>query len=105
MRRLFPYLATLVVLLILAGVFFLRPTPFIGVTAAAMTRSLEGEVPAGESVSCEEAGEDAWSCTSAGTGYDVTVNGFGCWTAEPSSEVAQVAIPATLTGCITLRDH
>ena len=58
MRRAFPYVATLIVLLIVAGIFLLRPTPFIGVTADAMAASLKGTVP-GAAVSCDEAGEDA----------------------------------------------
>jgi hypothetical protein len=111
MRRLFPYLATLVFVLLLAAVLFLRPTPFLGVTADAMASSLQGKVPAASTVSCDEDGEDAWTCESTGSGggatstYDITVNGFGCWTAQPAGEVAQIGTPATLTGCITLLDH
>ncbi len=110
-RRLFPYLATLLVVLFLAGVFVLRPTPFIGVTADAMAGSLDDEIGTATTTNCEEAGEDAWSCVTAGDSagrprtYDVTVNGFGCWTAEPSGDVPEVGTPPTLTGCITLFDH
>ena len=109
MRRAFPYLATFVVVLLLAGVLFLRPTPFIGVTADAMASFLADEVPAASAIGCAENGEDAWTCENDGAPdpvtYDVTVNGFGCWTAQPAGEVAQIGTPATLTGCITLLDH
>jgi len=110
-RRLFPYVATLIVVLFLAGVFALRPTPFIGVSADAMANSLDDASGAATVMSCEEAGEDAWRCLAAGDvagrprAYDVTVNGFGCWTAEPTGGVAEVGTPPTLTGCITLLDH
>jgi len=109
MRRAFPYIATLLVVGVLAGVFILRPTPFIGVTAGAMESSLSEKVPEAATVTCEEDGEDAWNCSSTGTvggsrSYEVTVNGFGCWTATPAGG-AQIGTPPTLTGCITVFDH
>lgn len=109
-RRLFPYLATLVVVLIVAAVFVLRPSPFIGVTGDAMAASLEDGLPAAVTASCAEAGEDGWSCDATGPGsgdrsYVVTVNGFGCWTASPEGGAPRVGTPATITGCITLMDH
>jgi hypothetical protein len=110
-RRAFPYIATALLVTLLAGVFVLRPTPFIGVTADSMAASLRGKVPAAASIDCSESGEDAWSCDVAGPtraldrSYEITVNGFGCWTATPVGEIATVATPATLTGCITVFDH
>ena len=110
MRRAFPYVATLIVLLIVAGIFLLRPTPFIGVTDDAMAASLKGTVP-GAAVSCDEAGEDEWTCKTTAPGanqdrtYDVTINGFGCWTATPAGGTPEVGTPATLSGCITILDH
>ena len=110
-RRVFPYLATLFAVLILAGVFILRPTPFIGVTAGAMADSLASKLSAGGTVKCEEAGEDEWTCETANASggqsrtFDITVNGFGCWTATPAGGAPEVGTPATLTGCITLLDH
>ena len=111
MRRAFPYIATFVVVGILAAVFVLRPTPFIGVTAGSMASSLGGELPAAGMIDCTDRGEDEWSCATSGPtagqgrDYDVTVNGFGCWTATPASGEAEVGTPATLTGCITVFDH
>lgn len=111
MRRAFPYIATLIVVGILAAVFALRPTPFIGVTADSMAASLGDKVPAADDISCSEQGEDEWRCSAAGAtpdqdrDYDVTVNGFGCWTATPAGGTAEVGTPATLTGCITVFDH
>ena len=110
MRRAFPYVATLIVLLIVAGIFLLRPTPFIGVTSDAMAASLKGAAPIA-SVECDEAAENEWTCdtTAAGPGqdrsYDVTINGFGCWTATPAAGSPEVGTPATLSGCITILDH
>jgi len=108
--RLFRYFATLVAILIVAAVFVLRPSPFIGVSGNAMATSLEGDLPAAVTASCAEAGDDAWSCDASGPGggdrsYDVTVNGFGCWTASPAGGAPHVGTPATMTGCITLMDH
>lgn len=111
MRRAFPYLATLLVVLVLAGIFVLRPSPFIGVTAAALADSLREKVPSASTIGCDETGEDEWRCetgSSSGGGdrtYEIDVNGFGCWTATPAGGVAEVGTPATLTGCITLLDH
>ena len=110
MRRAFPYIATLLVVGVLAGVFVLRPTPFIGVTAGSMAASLGGKLTA-EPIGCTDEGDDAWSCSATGAtpaqdrDYDVTVNGFGCWTATPAGGEAEVGIPATITGCITVFDH
>jgi len=109
-RRLFPYAATFVVLLVVAAIFVIRPTPFIGVTPSAMASSLGGSVSAGGPVSCTEAGEDEWSCDAGAAGaaarsFDVTVNGFGCWTATPQGGKPVVGTPATITGCITVFDH
>ncbi len=111
MRRAFPYIATLVLVGILAAVFVLRPTPFIGVTAESMAASLEGKLPTAEAVDCSDEGDDAWSCAASGAtaaqdrDYDVTINGFGCWTATPASGAAEIGTPATTTGCITVFDH
>lgn len=111
MRRAFPYIATAVVVALLAGVFVLRPTPFIGVTADSLAASLQGKVPTATTIDCTERGEDQWSCDAVGRtsaaerSYDVTVNGFGCWTATPVGGVAAVATPPTLTGCISVFDH
>lgn len=109
-RRLFPYVATLVLMLIVAAVFVLRPSPFIGVSAEALAASLEDDLPAAVTASCAEAGEGGWRCDATGPGsgdrtYDVTVNGFGCWTATPTGGAPRVGTPATITGCITLIDH
>ena len=109
MRRAFPYIATLLVVGVIAAVFVLRPTPFIGVTSASMASSLAKKLPAAAEVGCEEAGEDAWTCAAAGAGasdrsYEVSINGFGCWTAPPAGR-AQIGTPPTLTGCITVFDH
>jgi len=109
-RRLFPYVATLVAILVVATIFVLRPSPFIGVTGDAMAASLEDDLPAAVTTSCAEAGEGAWSCAASGPGsgertYEVTVNGFGCWTASPAGGAPRVGTPATITGCITLMDH
>jgi hypothetical protein len=110
-RRLFPYVATFLVLLVVAVIFVLRPTPFIGVTGSELAGSLDDAVATATVTGCEETGEDAWRCsaTAAGAGgdrdYDVTINGFGCWTATPAAEEARVATPATLTGCVTFFDH
>ena len=56
-RRLFPYVATLVAILVVATIFVLRPSPFIGVTGDAMAASLEDDLPAAVTTSCAEAGE------------------------------------------------
>jgi hypothetical protein len=109
-RRLFPYVATLVLVLGLAAVFVLRPSPFIGVTGGAIAASLGDSLPAAATASCKEAGEDEWTCdvsSPAGPArtYDVTVNGFGCWTATPAGGTAEIGTPATITGCITVFDH
>lgn len=109
-RRLFPYVATFVALLVVGAIFVIRPTPFIGVTPGAMASSLGGSVSARGPVSCTEAGEDEWSCDAGAKGaaarsFDVTVNGFGCWTATPEGGTPQVGTPATITGCITVFDH
>jgi hypothetical protein len=108
-RRLFPYVATFVALLVVATIFVIRPTPFIGVTPGAMASSLGDSAAAGP-VSCEESGEDEWSCdagtaTGGARSFDVTVNGFGCWTATPQGSGPEIGTPATITGCITVFDH
>ena len=111
MRRAFPYIATLFAVLILAGAFVLRPTPFLGVTAGAMADSLRGKLPAAATASCSETGDGEWSCKTADSSggddriYEITVNGFGCWTATPADGAPEIGTPATLTGCITLLDH
>lgn len=111
MRRAFPYIATLLVVGILAAVFVLRPTPFIGVTAGSMSSSLGDKLTTAAAIDCTEEGDDAWSCSASGDApaqdrdYDVTVNGFGCWTATPAGGEAEVGTPATLTGCITVFNH
>jgi hypothetical protein len=109
-RRLFPYVATLGVLLVVATIFLLRPTPFIGVTGPELATSLSGELGAVTATGCEEAGEDAWRCSTTaaadgGPAYDVTINGFGCWTARPAGGEPKLATSATLTGCVTFFDH
>ena len=109
-RRLFPYVATFVALLVVGAIFVIRPTPFIGVTPGAMASSLGGSVNAGGPVSCREAGEDEWSCDAGATGtaarsFDVTVNGFGCWTATPQGGRPVIGTQATITGCITVFDN
>lgn len=111
MRRAFPYIATLLLVALLAAVFALRPTPFIGVTADSMAASLDDKVPAADTISCTERGEDEWRCSAAPAtregdrDYDVTVNGFGCWTATPAGGMPEIGTPATLTGCVTVFDH
>jgi hypothetical protein len=111
LRRAFPYFATFVLVGILAAVFVLRPTPFIGVTAGSMASSLGGKLPATGAIDCTDRGEDEWSCAASGAtpardrDYDVTVNGFGCWTATPAGGTAEVGTPATITGCISVFDH
>jgi hypothetical protein len=110
-RRLFPYVATFFALLVVAVIFFLRPTPFIGVTGSELASSLNGELAAATAAGCDETGEDAWRCSATADGgggerdYEVTINGFGCWTATPATGAARVGTPATLTGCITFLDH
>jgi hypothetical protein len=110
-RRLFPYLATFLALLVAGTIFVLRPTPFIGVTGSELAASLDGELGGAAVTDCEEVGEDAWRCTAAtpaGDGelaFDVTTNGFGCWTAKPAGGEPRLATPATQTGCVTFFDH
>jgi hypothetical protein len=108
-RRLFPYVATFLALAVAATIFVLRPTPFIGLTASELASSLDGELAA-PVASCENVGEDAWRCSTAAAGgrglaFDVTTNGFGCWTATPAGGEAEIGTPATLTGCVTFFDH
>lgn len=108
-RRLFPYIATFFALLVAGTIFVLRPTPFIGVTGSELAVSLDGRLAAAVT-GCEEVGEDAWRCTAGAPGggerdYDITINGFGCWTATPARGDAEVGTPATLTGCVTFFDH
>jgi len=108
-RRLFPYLATITVLLIVAVIFVLRPTPFIGANPGAVAASLEGGLPPPATASCERSGEDRWSCATTqpggDRGYDLDLNGFGCWTAAPTGGAPRIGTPATISGCITLADH
>jgi hypothetical protein len=37
--------------------------------------------------------------------YDVEINDFGCWTAEPTEERPALGTPSGLSGCVTLVDH
>ena len=110
-RRLFPYVATLLALGVAAVIFVLRPTPFIGVTGAELASSLNGELAAVTVSGCEEVGTDAWRCPAATPAgdreldLDVTVHGFGCWTATPRGGEPRLATPATLNGCVTFFDH
>jgi hypothetical protein len=111
-RRLFPYVATFLALLVVAVIFVLRPTPFIGVTGSELASSLNGQLATATVAGCDETGEDAWRCsaTAGGSGagdrdYEVTINGFGCWTATPAAGAPRVGTPATLTGCVTFLDH
>ena len=112
-RRVFPYFATLVVLLGVFGIFVLRPTPFIGLTPEAMADSLDRQLSQG-TAGCEKVTDGQWRCkvtqpASYGAGpsrdYDVEINDFGCWTAEPTEERAELGTPSDLSGCVTLADH
>jgi hypothetical protein len=112
-RRVFPYLATLVVLLVVFGIFVLRPTPFIGLTPEAMSDSFDRQLSRG-TAGCEKVEDGQWSCkvtqtASSGAGpsrdYDVEINDFGCWTAEPTEERPALGTPSGLSGCVTLVDH
>ena len=112
-RRIFPYLATLLVVVGLFGAFAFRPTPFIGLTAQAMADSFDRRLGPGAS-ECEKVADGQWSCTlTKPTGYDgeptldydVEINDFGCWTATPASSVPELGTPRELTGCVTLFDH
>jgi hypothetical protein len=110
-RRAFPYIATFLVVGILAAIFVLRPTPFIGVTAESLAAAFAGKLTAARAVVCTARRDDEWSCSATGAtaaqdrDYEVTINGFGCWTATPAAGRAEVGTPATLTGCITVFDH
>jgi hypothetical protein len=110
-RRLFPYIATFLALAVAATIFLLRPTPFIGVTGSELASSLNGELAGVTARSCEEVGEEAWRCSAATAAgdrklaLDITINGFGCWTATPQGGEPQLATPATLNGCVTFFDH
>lgn len=111
-RRVFPYFATLAIVLGIALVFALRPTPFIGTTPDAVASSFSrGAGGAVETATCEETGDETWTCTSSNHSggqvreFDLEINGFGCWTATPTSGRSQIGIPSTLSGCITLWDH
>ena len=111
-RRLFPYVATLVVVGGLGLVFALRPTPFIGLTPEAVASSLDGKLGAVES-ECEEVGDSEWTCTRTdpergagyGTSFDLEINGFGCWSASPRNGTPTVGVPTEVTGCVTVWDH
>lgn len=110
-RRLFPYVATLLALAVVAVIFVLRPTPFIGLTGTELASSLSDRLSGEPASGCEKTGEDAWRCTApapaggAERDYEITINGFGCWTATPAGGRVQVGTPATLTGCVTFFDH
>ena len=111
-RRLFPYVATLVVVGGLAAVFALRPTPFIGLTPEAVASSLDGELGAVET-ECEEVGDGRWTCTrsdsgpgaGSGTSFGLEINGFGCWSASPRNGTPAVGVPTEVSGCVTVWDH
>ena len=112
-RRVFPYFATLVVMLVVFAIFVLRPTPFIGLTPEAMADSFGRQLSQG-TADCEKVADGQWRCkvtqpASYGSGrsreYDVEINGFGCWTAEPTQEQPALGTPSGLSGCVTLVDH
>ncbi len=112
-RKVFPYMATLVVVLGLFGVFAFRPTPFIGLNPEAMADSLDRQLGLGTS-ECEKVADGEWSCTvtkpaSYGAGptrdLDIEINAFGCWSAEPVDGKPVLGTPSGLTGCVTLQDH
>jgi len=104
-RRIFPYLATLIVVLGVAAVFAFRPTPFIGLTPEAVTSSLDDELGNGVTASCEEVSDGEWTCASDGGGFGLEINDFGCWTATPEGRKPRVGTPSTLSGCVTVWDH
>jgi hypothetical protein len=104
-RRVFPYAATVIVVLGIAAVFAFRPTPFIGLTPDAVASSLAGALAGNTEPSCEETGDGRWSCRGAGGGFDLEINDFGCWTATPTSDRPRVGTPSTVSGCVTLWDH
>lgn len=104
LRRIFPYLATLILVLGLAAVFAFRPTPFIGLTPDAVARSLGDELDR-DDTACEEGGEGQWSCSGGGGDFDLEINDFGCWTATPSSGQPRIGTPSTTSGCVTIWDH
>ena len=108
-RRIFPYIATLLLVVGLFGAFAFRPTPFIGVTPEALSDSINGVITFGDP-QCEEISDGIWQCE-VETGsvdkrsYDVEINDFGCWTATPAGSVPELGTPRELTGCVTLFDH
>ena len=112
-RRVFPYFATLAVMLVVFGIFVLRPTPFIGLTPEAMADSFDRQLSQG-TAGCEEVADGQWRCSVAQSAssaagppheYDVEINDFGCWTAEPTQEQPALGTPSNLSGCVTLLDH
>jgi len=103
-RRVFPYVATLIVVVGLFGVFAFRPTPFIGLTPEAMANSLDSQL-GGAAPSCEEVADKQWDCTAGAQEFDLEINAFGCWTAEPRSDRPAVGTPSTISGCVTIWDH
>lgn len=103
-RRAFPYIATFVVVLGIAIAFAMRPTPFIGLTPEAVASSLDSQL-GGAAPDCEELTDEQWRCRSGSQGFDLEINGFGCWTAVPQADRPAVGTPSTISGCVSVWDH
>ena len=104
MRKAFPYVATLIVVLGLFAAFAFRPTPFIGLTPDAVANSLNAQL-GGEAPTCREVADKQWNCTFGAQELDLEINSFGCWTAQPKSGRPEVGTPSTISGCVTLWDQ
>ncbi len=113
-RALKLYFGGLGLALVLLGVFAYRPTPVVGVDDEALGRSI-GRSVSGQSRRCESI-DDRWICeisypngssdSSDKAGYEVDVNGVGCWTARLILTPLEGAenIREEASGCITLYD-
>jgi hypothetical protein len=98
----------LVLLLLLAmAAFAYRPSPILGVDGGSLARSIDF---IGAFEDCVESESD-WTCPvldsqlSGEVPYRVTVDSWGCWSADRLRFLEHGSTPRHLDGCISLFHH
>ncbi|MGN6259047.1 MAG: hypothetical protein ACTHN3_15095 [Solirubrobacterales bacterium] len=94
------------------GLLGARPAPLLGVSGAALQRSIAGAGARGKLNTCSSEGDGYWRCLREGeeasgdsVPYRVHVNGVGCWHGRLLGKLGREVDPQTITGCIGLADY
>ncbi len=101
----FGLVIAIVAIVAIAGLLY-RPATVIGASGKSLAYSLRSEA-ASDRATCEGEDDD-FSCvlaTEKGVArYRVSVDKYGCWSAEPTRKGPTGGSPAELSRCITVAD-